>query len=241
MRFMVRNIFLAALVLAISPLAALADPAAADPAAILRAGKAASGGKAWDRVTGSRETGSHAATVYTTWLNYTRYGMRTESQGDGATTAQGFNGEVRWRVGKDKTVAASRDPAELREAITTAFFSNNGYFFPDRFPAASRYLRQAAEGDRTFDVIEVEPQGGRAAELWFDRTTHLIGRIADPHGPQPVTVDLSDFRKVGDVLVAFRGLVKAPDGTVLDEGKVQTVEYLTLPAATFDPPAGAQH
>jgi hypothetical protein len=236
MRSVVRPIFIAALILAFSPFAALADPASTDPAAILRAGKEAAGGRAMDRLTGARETGAHGATSYATWQSFTRYGMRNESQRDGVTTVQGFNGEVQWRVSKDNSVATSGDPAELREAVTTAFFSNNGYFFPDRFKAASRYLRRAVDGGRTFDVIEVEPEGGRAAELWFDHATHLLSRIADPKGPQPVTVDLSDFRKVGDVLVAFRGVVKAPDGTVLDEGKVGTVEFLTLPASMFDPP-----
>ena len=236
----VRNMVVAALALTLLAPPALAAPAGRDPAAILRAGKAASGGEAWDRLTGSYETGAHGATVYATWLNYTRYGMRSESRRDGAATVQGFNGEVQWRVGKDQAVVATRDPASIREAVTTAFVSNTGYFFPDRFKAASRYLREVADDGRTFDVIGVEPQGGRAAELWFDRGTHLLSRIGDPDGPQPVLVRLSDFRKVGSVLVAFHAVVTSPDGKVLDEAQVRTVEYLTLPAATFDPPSPAQ-
>lgn len=217
-----------------------AQAPAPDPHAILAAAKEASGGRAWDSLPGSREVGSRGATRYETWLDFRRLGMKLESSLEGVVTAQGFNGDVQWRRGPDGKVATSRDPAELREAVLTAYVSTSGYYFPDRFAATARYVRHAAEGGRAFDVVEVTPEGGRGAELWFDRKTHLLGRVVDRQGPQPVTVEISDYRKVGDVLVAFRGVVRGPDGRVLDEGRVETVEFAQPPpAAAFDPPSPA--
>lgn len=118
--------------------------------------------------------------------------------------------------------------------MATAYVSMNGFFFPERFPAKADYLRDEAG----FQVVRLEPQGGRSVELWFDASTHLLARIVDAAGPQPVTVSLSDYRKVGDVLIAFRAVVTGPNGVVLDEGKVSTVEHRPVERSVFAPPAG---
>jgi hypothetical protein len=127
----------------------------------------------------------------------------------------------------------------LAEAITTAFSSNNGFFFPGRFPMTARYLRADAIGPRAFDVVEVHPEGGRAFELWFDRETHLLGRIADTHGAPAVTVDISDYRKVGAVLIGFHGVISLTDGTKVDELDVRSVEFGPVDRSRFDPPPAA--
>jgi hypothetical protein len=67
----------------------------------------------------------------------------------------------------------------------------------------------------------------------------LLSRIVDRMGPHPVTAEISDYRKVGDVLVAFRGTVKTPDGKVLDVGRVEAVEFRPPPPGAFDPPTSA--
>jgi len=209
---------------------AVAAPTAAE---VLQAAKAASGGPAWDRLEGSYEKGAHGPVAYETWLDFRMYGMRTVSVTPAGQRAQGFDGAVAWRRNGDGPPEASRDPATLREAVVTAFVSINGFFFPDRFPAKADYLRDEAG----FDVLRVEPQGGRPVELWFDRKSQLLGRIVDRGGPMPVTVTLSDYRKVGDVLIAFRGVVTGPDGKVLDEGQVSVVEHRTIDRNLFTGPA----
>jgi hypothetical protein len=100
-----------------------------------------------------------------------------------------------------------------------------------------RYLRADALDTRAFDVVEVAPRGGRAFELWFDRETHLLGRIADPHGTPAVTVDISDYRRTGPVLIGFHGVVKLPDGTVADELNLASFELGPVDRSRFDPPS----
>jgi hypothetical protein len=210
------------------PDAATASPTGAE---VLHAAKAASGGEAWNRLEGSYERGAHGPVTYETWLDFRAYGMRMASVTPAGPRAQGFDGAVAWRRAEGRA-DDSRDPAALREAVVTAFVSNNGFFFPDRFPAKADYLR----ADQGFDVVRVEPRGGRPVELWFDAKTHLLGRIVDRGGPMPVTVTLSDYRKVGDVLIAFRGVVTGPDGKVLDDGQVSVVEHRAVERSLFAPP-----
>lgn len=222
--------------IALAALAAVsASPVPRPPEAgtVLAAAKAAAGGAAFDALEGSHETGTHSGAPYQTWLDFRHYGMRSESGSGEAVRARGFNGRVAWQG-----TQASSDPAVLAEAITTAFSSNNGFFFPDRFPMTARYLRADAIGAHAFDVVEVAPEGGRAFELWFDRETHLMGRIADTHGTPAVTVDISDYRKVGATLIGFHGVIKLADGTRVDELKVETVEFGPVDRSRFDPPAG---
>lgn len=220
---------------ALAVVSASPAPRAPEARAVLDAAKAASGGSTWDALEGSHESGSHGGAPYETWLDFRHYGMRSEARGQ----VRGFNGTVTWKTGAPGTsgVAINTDPAALSEAITTAFSSNNGYFFPDRFPMTARYLRADAIGARVFDVVEVHPERGRAFELWFDRKTHLIGRISDPNGSPAVTVDISDYRKVGKVLIGFHGVIKLPDGTTVDELNVGPTEFVPVDRSRFDPPA----
>lgn len=220
---------------ALALLSASPAPSPPEARAVLDAAKAATGGSAWDALQGSHESGTHGGMAYDTWLDFRQYGMRSEAGG----RARGFNGKVSWQTGGNlRGVMINSDPAALAEAITTAFSSNNGFFWPDRFPMSARYLRADAIGDRAYDVIEVHPEGGRALELWFDRETHLMGRLADPHGPPAVTVDISDYRKVGPVLIGFHGVIRLADGTVADTLNVASTELVPVDRSRFDPPAG---
>jgi hypothetical protein len=227
---------LAATIAAAAP--ALAHQKAPDAATILRQAKAAAGGAALDAQAGTYEEGVHGAIHYKTWLTHRQYGMRSDSEHDGVTSAVGFNGKIQWRLGPDGKVTIKDDAASISEAITTAYVSVGGYFFPDRFPATVRYLRSTRAKGRAFDVIEAEPTGGRAFELWFDHRSHLLGRIVDPKGTPAVWVELSDYRRLDGTLEAVRGVVhKFDDGAIVDHISVGPVVTRDVPASTFDPPA----
>lgn len=218
---------------ALAAVSASPAPPPPDAGALIEAAKAASGGAAWDSIDGALERGEHGGTQYQTWLDFRHYGMRSESNG----RVHAINGQVAWRTAPGGAVQSSSDPAMLAEAITTAFSSNNGFFFPTRFAMTTRYLRADAVGDRTFDVVEVAPRGGRGFELWLDRATHLLGRIADPHGSPAVTVDVSDYRKVGAVLIGFHGVITAPGGAPPEELNLASFALVPVDRSRFDPPA----
>jgi hypothetical protein len=163
--------------------------------------------------------------------------MRMEN-GDGETiSARGFNGRVAWQARGTGAAQVTQDPAALREAITTAYLSNNGFFFPDRFPAGFRWLRDETVGERHFDAVEISPEGGRPFEMWFDRATHFPTRVVDRTGQPPVTVEVSDYRPAGPVLIAFHATVRTMDGTIVDEGQIDSIENGHVDPALFEPPA----
>jgi hypothetical protein len=206
---------------------------------IVAASKQATGGPAWNRPAGCVERGTHAggAISYLTRFSLTRYGMRTDSDRGGTVRSMGFDGTSRWqRTGAGKADIQS-DPASLQEAIVTDYLSINGFFFPDRFPAAFRYLRSANDHARTFDVVEVAPRGGRPLEIWFDRRTHLIKRVVDIHGTPAVRVEAGDYRRGPDGLtIAYRLDIVSPQGTVLDRGAVTSFRCGSIDTSVFAPP-----
>ncbi|MEI9849596.1 MAG: hypothetical protein WDN24_00665 [Sphingomonas sp.] len=85
-------------------------------------------------------------------------------------------------------------------------------------------------------MVEAEPAGGRAFELWFDRETHLLGRIDDPRGAPPVTVVISDYRRIGAVLIGFHGELRLPDGRAVGTMQLDTVVHAAVDPAKYDPP-----
>lgn len=207
---------------------------------VVMASKQATGGTAWDTLEGCYEEGTHAdgRISYRTWFSMRRYGMRMESDRDGATRTVGFNGRSRWQKNGTDIVEVSRDKAALVEAITTAYVSSNGFYFPQRFPADFRYVREAVHGGRKFDVVQITPRGGRGAEYWFDRATHFLSRVVDKQEAPPIVFEARDYRRAGKVSVAFNLSRLGPDGAVVDQGVLTSLTCHSVDAALFDPPVG---
>ncbi len=229
-------------VLSVLAVFGMAGAGAASPqskaAAVVAASKRATGGKAWDAVQGCHEEGTRAdgAITYTTRFSLTHYGMRIDSQRGGNTRSMGFDGKSAWQSMGGKT-AVSADPDSVKEAILTDYLSINGFFFPDRFPATFRYLREASEAGDRFDVLEITPVGARPLEIWFDRRSHLIRRVVDTRGTPPVTVEASDYRTVGGLTVAYKLITLGPNGEIADTGAVTSFRCGPIDNRIFDPPA----
>ncbi|KPF77779.1 hypothetical protein IP88_05550 [alpha proteobacterium AAP81b] len=229
------SIAIAMLLAALAPTTLAATPHAET---IIAAAKRASGGSAWDRPQGCTETGSHGdgAIAYRTRFSLHGYGIRIDSDRGGQSRSMGFDGKTSWQAAGDR-VERRDDPASLAEAITSNYLSINGFFFPRRFPATLRYRRAEADGARRFDVVEITPRGGRPLEIWFDRASHLIGRVVDATATPAVRVDASDYRRgPGGLTVAYRLDVFAPDGARVDRGAVTSFACGTIDPAAFAPP-----
>jgi hypothetical protein len=222
--------------LAVSPV--FGAPAMRSPESIIAASKLASGGSAWDRPQGCYEEGTRAngAVPYKTWLSLTRYGMRIESSRDGVTRSRGFNGKQSWQSGSGGQIEVRDDADSIRESILTAYLSNNGFFFPDRFPARFTGMGEKTIAGRTYDVIGITPQGGRPFEGWFDRQSHLLSRVVDQSSQPPVTVEAGDYRLVGGLKVAFSLTVTGSDGAVVDRGQLSSFACRAIDPNLFDPP-----
>ena len=171
---------------------------------VLAQARAASGGSAWGYLRGWHETGRRDGAPYETWLDPLRYGLRTEIHEPAGVGVHGFNGLGSWRIAPSGVVSGAGDPASVAPARGEAFFAANGFLFPGRFDARGDYLGRRRRQGRDFDVVSIKPWGGLARELWFDRATHLLARSVTPGRPRPVTEEVSDYRQVGPLRIAFR-------------------------------------
>jgi len=203
---------------------------------VIERARAASGGAGWYQIRGWHETAIQGGVRYETWIDPIRYGLRIESRGAAGLHVQGFNGAGEWRILPSGAATGAADAATLAQVRNAAFFGGAFYFYPGRYDARGRYLKVAKIGDRAFDVLEVTPFGGSPRELWFDRRTRLLGRIVDRTGPWPVVVELSDYRRVGPVLVPFRKSIDDAEPAGSRDRVVETLVFTTADRSIFSLP-----
>jgi hypothetical protein len=207
---------LAGPLLALSPAHAARHPAAIgysrDAERVLAEARAAAGGNGWYMLRGWHETGHVGGVPYERWLDPLRFGLRVEVRDPAGLRVEGFNGQGDWTIPAPGAAPLTGDEAATARARGEAFFGVYGFFYAARFDAHGQVLGVRQAGGRSYDVIDAKPYGGDARQLWFDRKTHLLARIVDRTGPEPVTVELSDYRKVGPVRVAFRETVVGAAG-----------------------------
>lgn len=171
----------------------------------------ATGGSGWYLLRGWRETGRQGAVPYESWIDPLRYGLRTETRMADGLAVHGFNGQADWRVGPDGAISAVNDHPTLARARTEAFFAVNGFFFRGRFDARGDYVGLRRLGGRAYEVVRIQPWGGEPRELWFDQKSRLLARIVDRTGRRAAALKVTDYRKVGPVLIPFR-FVPEPGG-----------------------------
>jgi len=195
----------------VRPTAAQA-PSALD---VLAAMKAASGGAAWDKIT----------TLHTI-SKITQGGLNgTQDEEDDVLTGRylissvlgltaerdGFDGEKAWSQddsGQSRFVAAADD---IGAAKSNAYRASLSYWFLQRRAGAITYLRQADEGGRRLDVLQVTPNGGRPFQMWVDGGTHLLDRIVEPGAEETDTTFFSDYRSVSGLVLPYQTRVSVGD------------------------------
>lgn len=197
---------IAALAVAWACLAGAAEAQTTSAAArqVFARAQAASGGAAWNSVAGLHEAGRIDGVAYERWLDPIRWGDRMETHEPAGRRVHGYNGMADWQILPSGQIVATDARASLAQARTAAYLGVHGFFFPSRFAADTDHLGVREASGRSFDVVRVTPLGGEPRELWFDRRSSLLGRIVDRTGAQPVTTEVSDYRRVGAVLLPHR-------------------------------------
>ena len=194
--------------------------------AVLSRAFAATGGQGWYMLRGWREAGRKDGRAYEAWIDPLRYGLRSEVREPGGLRIFGFNGQAVWGVGPDGEITAVKDHDALAKARTEAFFTANGYFFRGRFDGRGEHVGVRQHGWRSYDVLRVQPGGGEPRELWFDRRTHLLRRIVDRTGRRAEALQVSDYRKIGPVLIAFRIVPEGERGGEARDGLARERESI---------------
>ena len=207
---------------------------------VLDRARAASGGAGWNLLRGwhetGHETGHEGAQRFESWFDPLRYGLRVEIHDAAGLRVHGYNGQGDWQILPSGVTTGVDERHAVAQTRTAAFLGAAGYFYPGRFDAHGEFLGVRRSGGHAFDVVNVVPWGGTAVELWFDRRSHLLSRIVDRSAPQPVTTELSDYRRVGPIRVAFRIAVHGPASAPGRERIVDSVVFTPADRAMFSLP-----
>lgn len=207
---------------------------------VLADARKASGGTGWNLLRGLHETGHDVRpggdVRFETWVDPLRYGMRIERHEPAGLHIEGFNGQGDWQILPDGRTIGIDDRGAVETMRTEAFLAAGGVFYTSRFEAHGELIGVKTLGGHAFDVLNVQPWGGTPRELWFDHRTHLLARIVDRTGPQPVITELSDYRRVGPVTIAFHRRIRGPGPAAIDDRQLDSVIFTPADRALFSLP-----
>lgn len=233
----IRTILFAVVAMLAMTLAGVAQAQyAPDAVRVMERARAASGGKAWARVAGIHEVGVEGGFRYERWADPLRFGLRTDIGAPAGRVVRGYNGAGAWSLHPTTAMAAAEPAPDLEAARADAYVAGYGYYFRSRFDARAAYVGGRQSDGRSFEVVRVHPNGAKPRELWFDRKTGLLGRIVDPAGKAPLTVEVSDYRRVGAVMVPFRFVTFGGGRAKPVERVLETVDFRSAPRDIFSLP-----
>ncbi len=225
MNFTLGGILSACLVIGLA-----AAPLSADGAAdVLALAKRSSGGSAWDgRVSVHTVTrlalGGMDGKVES-WEDLRTGRVLARVELGPISQAQGFDGRVLWEQDSSKQVRVEEGADARLGAINEAYRRTMAYWFPERGKARIEDAGRKEDQGRSFAVVRITPEGGRAFEIWVDPASHLFDRVVETGGTETRTTFYSDYRRVGGVLVPFAS--RSTNGrTRYDQvGAVESVEF----------------
>lgn len=222
--------------------AAAASAATPDPAALLATWKDATGGAAWDAIAALATSGTLSVAGLQgpieglEDLRTGRYVARFDLKV--VEGVQGFDGEHPWELTPTGEVLVQSAQGEVEAAVTEAWMTARGAWYPERRPAAIRYDREeAGEGGR-WHVLVARPEGGREVELWLDAATGLLARRVEQGGTRTTTTTYSDWREVPPgIRLPFR--THSTSGDAASEVTIELASAAAVAApeaAAFAPP-----
>lgn len=203
---------------------------------VLDRARAASGGSGWNLLRGLHEVGKDGGQSYERWVDPLRYGARTETVTADGKHVQAYNGAAEWRILANGVITGSVDPAVVARVRSDAFFGAYAYFYPSRFDLRSVHLGVRQSQGRSFEVLRIQPAGGKPRDLWFDRGTGLLGLVVDDASGTAMTTELSDYRRIGPVLVPFRSKTVGGELALPQERLVERIDFIPADRSKFSLP-----
>lgn len=218
----------------------VALPAAAQHGAgvqqVLQRARAATGGAAWNTLRGYHEVGSENGRPYERWVDAVRWGERIEAGAAAGKVVQGYNGFGLWWLPLSTPRPPGTETELMRRARSDAYFAAYGYYFTGRFDVRSARLGVRVSGERPYDVVRIQPVGGDARELWFERATGRLGRIVEDGTLQPKTIEFADYRRVGRLMLPFQITTYGRGRAQPDRRQLDRIDLLTPDRAMFSLP-----
>ena len=145
---------------------------------------------------------------------------------------EGFDGVTPWRQGRSGIAYTLGDVDATLVAADEAFRVARGWWFPERRPATISIAGVHEENGRSFDVVDITPEGGRMFEAWIDRATHLLARTDEQQAEDRVVTTYADYRSVQGVMLPF--VIRSGDGVDASSDDVATVQAIDVNPDTPD-------
>lgn len=207
----------------------------------LAAAKAATGGAAWDKLSGTHETGTLSAGgltgTYDQSLDWTHVKFVVHYAIGPGTGGQGWDGKQSWTTDSSGQVRVETSAEAIAGVVESAYFSTYAVYFPDRYPATVADEGSRTAGGARYDVVKITPRFSDPVELWFDAMTHLPARQVELTGEQPHVTLFSDFRTVLGVRIPAHLIVRTANDPKFDQvAQQQTLTAVPVKAADFAPP-----
>lgn len=199
------------------------QPSAQSAKPILAAMWQASGGEAWDNIRSLRYTttvsahGQHFSAEHWEDVSSGRYMVRAILPDH--ISEQGFDGITPWQMGGSGIAYTLGDIDAAEGAAVHSFVVSRSWWFHDRHPATIAFSRVQNEGGRSFDVLEVTPEGGRPFEAWIDRESHLLTRTVEQQAEHCVTTVYTNYHAVHGVRLPF---------TIKSDGEIETISSVEI-------------
>ena len=252
-----RAIILVTLAAAATSLAAPSPDGTADPAdvsAIVAGMQQASGGEAWTTVrklhvvTTAVSGGSSIRRER--WEDVATGRYRETADRPAGVAKLGFDGVTAWTQPSGGVAYAYGDVDSALVAADESFRVARAWWFRDRHAATIALIGRRDLAGRSYDVLSVTPEGGRAFEAWIDSSTHLLTRTDEQQAEERVVTTYGDYRPVHGLLLPFE--VRTGDGGDPAGDRVETVRSVEInpdiadadfsipaaPASSIDMPAG---
>lgn len=162
--------------------------------------------------------------------------LTLESEATGQVQ-RGCTDEVAWEqstMGGPRLLAGAEAADTMRDARIDGLVA-----WRDLYTASEQAVAEDVAGRPAFKVVLTPNDGGNARTWWFDAASGLPVKmeamVATPGGNVTAQALLSDFRRVGGVLVEHRR-----ETTALGQTRIMVMDSVQhdveLPADRFDPP-----
>jgi hypothetical protein len=203
---------------------------------ILTAMRQASGGDHWEEIRSlhtvmSMSAGGQAVRAES-WEDVVTGRYMDRYVRSNFTSQDGYDGVTSWRQSRSGIAYTLGDVDSALVTADEAFRVSRGWWFPERHPATIRFAGIRNENGRSFEVLDITPEGGRMFEAWIDQATHLLARTDEQQAEERVVTTYSDYRLKHGVVLPFT--IRSSDGGDPAFDDVATVQSIEMNPDTND-------
>ncbi len=152
--------------------------------------------------------------------------------------ADGFDGNVHWERDPSGQVQVQDSQGQLEATANERYRRMLAYWYRERWPASYGDLGSVSEAERSFQRIEITPEGGRTFELWIDEATGLIDRQVEKVGTRETIDFYTDYREVEGKMIAHRSRQREGDPRYDQTTQLLSIDFnVPVDEARFAMPA----